>query len=37
MNHPSKFRKRSWFEINDESQGTYDHNTDIKFKTSIIR
>ena len=25
-NQPSKFRKRNWVEINDESQGTYTSN-----------
>ena len=33
---PSKFRTRSWIEINDESQGTYTGNS-IKFKTTMIR
>ena len=36
-NQPSKFRTRNWVEINDESRGTYNANSDIKFKTSIIR
>ena len=33
---PSKFRKRNWIELHDESQGTYNANSDIKFKTSVI-
>ena len=33
---PSKFRTRSWIEINDESRGTYTGNS-IKFKTTMIR
>ena len=35
-NQPSKFRTRSWVEINDESRGTYTSN-DIKFKTTMLR
>ena len=33
---PSKFRTRNWVEINDESRWTCT-NTDIKFKTTILR
>ena len=36
-NQPSKFRTRNWVEVSDESRGTYDYNSDIKFKTSMIR
>ena len=36
-NKPSKFRTRNWVEINDEARGTYTHNKQIKFKTSMIR
>ena len=28
---------KNWIEINDESRGKYDYNSDIKFKTSVIR
>ena len=35
-NQPSKFSKRNWVKINDESRGTYDDN-DIKFKTAMLR
>ena len=35
-NQPSKFRSRSWVEINDESRGTYTSN-DLKFKTTMLR
>ena len=35
-NKPSKFRTRSWVEINDESLGNYKNNN-IKFKMSVIR
>ena len=36
-NKPSKFRTRNWAEINDEARGTYSHNKQIKFKTSMLR
>ena len=31
----SKFRKRNWVEINDESRGNY-ANSDIRFKTTML-
>ena len=34
---PSKFRTRNWVGINDEARGTYSHNKQMKFKTSILR
>ena len=33
-NQPSKFRRKNWVEINDESKGTYSL---INFKTSMLR
>ena len=33
-NQPSKFRTRNWVEINDESRGAYNVNSQIKFKTT---
>ena len=36
-NKPFKFRTRIWVEINDEVRGTYFHNKQIKFKTSMVR
>ena len=36
-NKPSKFKTRNWVEINDEVRGTYSHNKQIKFKTSMLR
>ena len=36
-NQSSKFRTKSWFEINDESRGTYPVNRQINFKTSMLR
>ena len=36
-NQPNKFRTKEWVEINDESHGTYNTNSEIKFKTSMLR
>ena len=36
-NEPSKFRTKIWAEINDESRWTFNENSQIKFKTSMIR
>ena len=36
-NQPSKFRARNWVEINDESRGTYNVNSQIKFKTTMLK
>ena len=36
-NQPSKFRTKNWIEINDESRGTYNVNSEIKFKTTILK
>ena len=36
-NQPTKFRTKNWVETNDDSGGTYDSNSQIKFKTSILR
>ena len=35
-NQPSKFRTKNWFEINDQSRGTYNTNSDIRFKTTML-
>ena len=37
LNQPSKFRTRNWIEINDESRGTYNINSQIKFKTTMLK
>ena len=34
---PIKFRTKNWFEINDDSRGTYNTNSQIKFKTLMLR
>ena len=36
-NQSSKFKTKNWFEINDESRGKYNVNSQIKFKTTILK
>ena len=36
-NQPSKFRTRNWVEINDESRRAYNVNSQIKFKTTMLK
>ena len=36
-NQSSKFRTKNWVEINDESRGTYNVNSQIKFKTTMLK
>ena len=36
-NQPSKFRTKNCVEINDESRGTYNANSQIKFKTTMLK
>ena len=36
-NQPSKFKTKNWFEVNDESRGTYNVNSQIKFKTTMLK
>ena len=36
-NQPSKFRTKNWVEINDESRGTYNTNSQIKVKTTMLK
>ena len=36
-NQPSKFRTRNWIEINDESRAAYNVNSQIKFKTTMLK
>ena len=35
-NQPSKFKTKNWVEINDESRRTYNVNSQIKFKTTML-
>ena len=36
-NQRSKFKTRNWIEINDESRGAYNVNSQIKFKTTMLK
>ena len=36
-NQRSRFRTKHWVEINDESRGTYNVNSQIKFKTTMLK
>ena len=36
-NEPSKFRTRNWVEINDESRGAYNVDSQINFKTTMLK
>ena len=36
-NQPSKFRAKYWVEINEDSRGTWNINSQIKFQTSMLR
>ena len=36
-NQPTKFRTRNWIEINDESRGAYNVNSQIKFKNTMLK
>ena len=36
-NQPSKLKTKNWVEINYESRGTYNVNSQIKFKTTMLK
>ena len=36
-NQASKFKTKNWAEINDKSRGTYNVNSQIKFKTTTLK
>ena len=36
-NQPSKFKTKNWVEINNESRGAYNVNSQIKFKTTMLK
>ena len=36
-NQLSKFRTKNWIEINDNARGTYNTNSQIKIKTSMLK
>ena len=35
-NQPSKFGTKNWVKINDESQGQYDKDNQVRFKTLML-
>ena len=35
-NQPLKFRTKNWVEVNENALGTYNTNTKIKFKTTML-
>ena len=35
-NQPSKFKTKDWVEVHDDSRGTYNTNSQVKFKTSML-
>ena len=37
LNQTSRFKRKNWIKINDESQITYDEDNQIRFKTSMLR
>ena len=37
LNKPSKFRTKTWVEINDDIRGEYSPNKQIRFKTAMLR
>ena len=36
-NQSSKFKTKNWVEMNDESRGVYNANSQIKFKTTMLK
>ena len=36
-NQPSKSRTKNWVKINDESRRTYNTNSQVKFKTKMLK
>ena len=36
-NQLSKFRTKNWTDMNDQSRGTYNINSDIRFKTTMLK
>ena len=36
-NQPTKFRTKYWVEISDDARGTYNKDSQIKFKTSMLK
>ena len=36
-NQPTKFKTKNWVELNDDVHGTYNTNSQIKLKTSMLK
>ena len=36
-NQPTKFRTKNWVEINDDARGTFNTNSQIKFKNPLLK
>ena len=36
-NQPSKFKTKNWIEVNDDSRGVYNFDSQIKFKTTVLK
>ena len=36
-NQPTKFTIKNWIETNNDARGTYNTNSQIKFKTSMLK
>ena len=36
-NQLSKFRTKNWIETNDQSRGVYNTNSNIRFKTTMLK
>ena len=37
LNQSSKYRRKIWVEINDDARGTYNNNSQIKFKAAMLK
>ena len=37
LNQATKCRTKNWIEINDDARGTYNNDSQIKFKTSVLK
>ena len=36
-NQPSKYQTKNWVEINDDARGTHNTNSQIKFRSSMLK
>ena len=37
LNQLSKFKTKNWIDINDQSRAVYNNNSDIRFKTTMLK